>query len=395
MDPSILIGWGALAVTVGAVLFRIGMRIGVQLGSTQRSKHNEEQRQEKESTFYFRGLNFLLSDEPDKAIEEFIKVVRINSDTVEIHLSLGNLFRTRGEVGRAIRIHQNIIARPDLSEQNHTAALFALAEDYRQGGFVDRSVEAHRRVLSVDPNHQKALAGLMALHESEGRWDLALDVLKKLQQVSGQLDPRREAHLLLHQGSELAQNTHLEARINLFKSAIKVYPGCVEAYRLLGEAQLVSNKTRAAIKSFSTLKKTRPSHFFLLVDPLYKAYSQLGDEKGFDRCMDQAVCAPSASTPLILRWSQILEERNQLQKATEVLRQGISRYPGSATLARRLVLLLEQQNQYQEAITIAEKCLDHRTDQQPEFQCAHCGFKAQDIDWKCPQCHYWDTMEPL
>ena len=406
-----LIGWSALAFTVGLVLFRTGYRMGREKW-VHHSNPQKDSRQQ-ESTCCFRGLNFLLSDEPDKAIEEFIKAVRINSETVEIHLSLGNLYRTRGEVGRAIRIHQNIIARPDLSDINRSTALFALAEDYRQGGFLDRAVAAYRRVLRVNPNHQKALAGLQTLHENEGRWDLALEVLHQLKRISNQADPRREAHLRLRHGLEQQKEAEKSERLTLalphktttkattkiaikpFLAAIRVYPGCVEAYRLLGETQLATGNARAAIKSFRAVQKNRPSHFFLLVNALRKAYNLMNDEKGFYKCMTEAVQIPSASARLMVSWSQILEEQNHPQDAIQLLRQGVVQHPGSASLVRQLVLLLGRNHQLPEALAAADRYLDHLTSQQPVFQCAQCGFKSQDISWKCPQCHAWDTMEPL
>ena len=394
MELPHLIGWVALALTVGMGIFHTGHR----LGREEEARRHGEREQEKGAAFYFRGLNYLLTDEPDKAIEEFIKVVRINSETVEIHLSLGNLFRARGEVGRAIRIHQNIIARPNLSVHNRTSALFALAEDYRQGGFVDRAVEAYRRVLRVDPNHEKALSGLQALHENEGRWDLALEVLQRLKQVTGKDDTRREAHIRVQIGLELqGEATAGNQRLAMenFQAAIAVFPGCVEAYRLLGHAQMGEGKTRNAIKSISTLKKTRPSHFFLLINSLSQAYGRMGDEAGFVKCITEAVDAPSASARLLTRWSQMLIDRGELEEAARVLRKGVARYPGSAGIARQMILLLAKRDRCQEAVGVAERCLDHLNARQPVFQCSYCGFKSQDIYWKCPQCHNWDMMEPL
>ena len=391
MELPDLIGWLALAITVGAVVFRSGYR----LGADNEALRIRERERANEAAFYFRGLNFLLTDEPDKAIEEFIKVVRINSDTVEIHLSLGNLFRARGEVGRAIRIHQNIIARPDLSTENRTDALFALAEDYRQGGFLDRSVEAYRRVLEVDPDHRKALAGLQILHESEGRWDLALEVLQRLRRVTSQPDPRREAHLIIRGGLAPAGEDGYSASLEALQTAIDVFPGCVEAYRQLGEHQLATGKTRSAIKSFSAVKKNRPSHFFLLVNVLRKAYERVGDEKGFEKCMAEAVGAPTAPARLLTRWSQLLEEQERLEEAEQVLRKGMAQYPASAAVAHQLILLLSRMDKWPEAVSVAVAFLDQLTSRQPVFQCAQCGFRSQDIYWKCPQCLQWDTLEPL
>lgn len=383
LSPLLLI-----LLVVAGVAFDLGRRLHPRAEAPPR-------RREDESALYFKGVNYLLTDEPDKAIEAFTQAVRLNSETVEIYLSLGNLFRARGEVGRAIRIHQNIIARPSLDPEQRTAALYALAEDYRQGGFVDRAVEAYRQVLNVDENHKKALAGLQALHESEGRWEDAHNALKRLERVTGKNDPRREAHLYLQLGREEQRQGNKEAALSHFRLAIKVFPGCVEAWRLLGQAELENGEVKAAIKSFGASKKTRPSHFFLLVDALQRAYDLIGDERGFEKCMREAAQARSAPSRLLIRWAQWLSASGRHDEAVRVLTEGLVKYPGSAEVASMLVALLARAGQWPEAVEAARRCLDHLNAQQHNFQCAQCGFTSRDIYWKCPQCHHWDTMEPL
>ncbi|MBF0179053.1 MAG: tetratricopeptide repeat protein [Magnetococcales bacterium] len=395
MDFPYLIGWAALSVTLGAIIFGAGRR----LGREEEALRIRRQDDGKEAAFYFRGLNFLLADEPDKAIEEFIKFVRINSETVEIHLSLGKLYRARGEVGRAIRIHQNLIARPNLSVEHRTAALYALAEDYRQGGFVDRAVDAYRQVLNVDPEHRAALAGLQGMHENEGRWDMALDVLKRLEKVTRAPDPRREAHIRVRMGMEIqsrqGSGVVSDEAMDHYQTAIKVFPGCVEAHRLLGEAQLTQGRTRGAIKSFEALKTSRPSHFFMLAEALRRAYERDGDPGGFEKCMNEAVHAFSSSARLVVYRARMLEEQGRLVEATELLRAGMAKHPGSLGIICPLIPLLAKQNLWQEAVATAQRQLDRMLAVQHAFQCARCGFKAQDIYWKCPQCLQWDSMEPL
>lgn len=391
MELSLFIGWLGMSIAVAVLTYTLGRRES----SRPELENLSPRREESDSTFYYRGLSFLLSDEPDKAIEEFTKAVRINSETVEIYLSLGNLFRARGEVGRAIRIHQNIIARPNLPNEVQAAALFALGEDYRQGGFVDRAVEYYRRVLAIDGDHRKAMAGLLALHESEGRWDNAHNILKRLEKVTGKPDPRREAHLLLQLGQEALRRGDAENAEEQFRAAIRVFPGCVEAYRLMGEEHLAKGRVKAAIKSFGALKRTRPSHFFMLLDPLKRAYEEIDEASGFEVCMRDAVASPSASSQLLVRWGEMLHEQGRSDEAIQVLKNGLTKYPNSAEIARLLVKLLADQGNVQEAVTAAGWYLDHMTARQHSFQCGQCGFKSQEIYWKCPQCHNWDTLEPL
>ncbi|MEO5345683.1 MAG: tetratricopeptide repeat protein [Magnetococcus sp. YQC-9] len=395
MDLPHLAGWAALAVTLGAVIFGAGRRLGREEGAHARRREDGGE----ESAFYLRGLNFLLADEPDKAIEEFVKFVRINSETVEIHLSLGKLFRARGEVGRAIRIHQTLIARPNLSEAHRTAALHALAEDYRQGGFVDRAVEAYRQVLRVDPEHRAALAGLQAMHENEGRWDMALEILKRWEKVTEEKDPQREAHIRVRMGLEEQQRPGTksggERAMVQFAEAIRVYPGCVEGRRLLGELLLSQGRTHEAIEVLEGVKGSRPSHCFMLLDLMRRAYEQAGDEEGFFRGMRTAHAALASSPRLVLHWARLLERRGRPDEAVEVLRVGKAHHPRALVIVAPLIALLDRRDQGKEALEIARRHLDGLLGAQPAFQCGRCGFKSQDIYWKCPQCHQWDTMDPL
>ncbi|MBF0310902.1 MAG: tetratricopeptide repeat protein [Magnetococcales bacterium] len=374
--------------------------LGYLHGQSLWRRREGESRAEGEKASYYRGLHFLITDEPDKAIEEFTKAVRLNLETVEIYLSLGNLFRARGEVGRAIRIHQTIIARPNLPQETLCAALYALGEDYRQGGFVDRAVEAYRRVLEIDDGHQRAIQGCLSLHESEARWDHALERLRRLQQLTNRKDPRREAHLLVKQAMEFGlsgtvDEDHRERMLQTLREAITIFPGCVEAHRLLGEALLRQGQVEEAIQSFAAVRTTRPSHFFLLVDSLRLAYECRGDVAGFEQCLSEAVQAPAVSPRLMVWWSAWLAERERQEEAIVVLRRGLDTCAESLEIALQLATLLARKGCFEEAWQVARGGLERQIHLLHHFQCTQCGFRSRDIYWKCPQCHRWDTMEPL
>ncbi|HSH40689.1 MAG TPA: tetratricopeptide repeat protein, partial [Arenicellales bacterium] len=134
---------------------------------------------------YFQGLNFLLNEQPDKAIEVFLKVLEVDSETVEMHLALGNLFRRRGEIERATRIHQNLIARPNLEEHHRLQALFQLAQDYLRAGLLDRAESLLLELSDVDRHAESALRLLKDIYEQESEWEKAVDVLRRLEKIQG------------------------------------------------------------------------------------------------------------------------------------------------------------------------------------------------------------------
>ncbi|MBF0611877.1 MAG: tetratricopeptide repeat protein, partial [Magnetococcales bacterium] len=238
----------------------------------------------------------------------------------------------------------------------------------------------------------------------EGRWDKALTVLKRMEKLTGTPDPRREAHLLVRLGqdaisrgkSQKEASEEDESEItDYLRRAIKVFPGCVEAYRLLGEHYMTAGKPKSAIKILTDLMKARPSHFFLLVDALQRAHTLQNDEKGFEKCMNQAVAMPVSSSKLLLRWAQHLAQQGRVEEAQAVLVTGITRHPGNPDLNRHYAELLVREGRCEDAIVSVQHCLDHIIAKQHQFQCSRCGFRSLDIFWKCPQCHHWDTMEPL
>ncbi|MEG3638271.1 lipopolysaccharide assembly protein LapB [Magnetococcus sp. PR-3] len=394
MTFSFLVEW-APWIALGLILFGIGYRVGQHAPV----EDPEEIARRRDAAFTYRGLNFLLNDEPDKAIEAFSQAVRVNSETVEVYLSLANLFLKQGELGRAIRMHQNLLERPNLSRETRIAALYGLGEDYRKSGFVDRAIHSYHQTLEEDPGHLKALSALMNLHENENRWDKALEILERLQKVTGDPDPRRDAHLRVQIGREqlrhdVAPPSPDEATRNL-EQAIESHPGCVEARRIMAEKALKDGNPEQAVTLLKELRHTRPGHMFLLVDVLRRSYDALEDLSGFESCMDEAAHAQSASPQLIVQWSIWLEAEQRLEDVDTLMKMGLERRGDSAVLARWYVAFLVRQGQFEQALEVAQQSLDGMVGRQPNFRCTHCGFESHEIYWKCPQCHQWDEMEPL
>ncbi|ABK42685.1 Tetratricopeptide TPR_2 repeat protein [Magnetococcus marinus MC-1] len=394
MTFSFFVEW-APWIVMGLILFGIGYRMGQHAPM----EDMEEMARRRDAAFTYRGLNFLLNDEPDKAIEAFSQAVRVNSETVEVYLSLANLFLKQGELGRAIRMHQNLLERPNLSRETRIAALYGLGEDYRKSGFVDRAVHAYHQTLEVDPGHLKALRALMTLHENEKRWDKALEMLERIRKVTGDEDPRRAAHLRVQIGREQLRHDvappSVEDATRNFERAIEVHPGCVEARRIMAEVALKGGDPGHAVDLLKELRHTRPGHMFLLVDILRRSYDALEDRCGFESCMDEAAHAQSASPQLMVQWGKWLEAEGRLEEVSALLEMGLRRRPDSAVLAQWYVAFLGRHGRSDEGLLVATRCLDGIVGRQPNFRCTHCGFESHEIYWRCPQCHEWDEMEPL
>src|SRR6476660_4080986 len=190
------------------------------------------------STNYFRGLNYLLNEQQDKAIEVFLKLAEINRDTVETHLALGNLFRRRGEVDRAIRVHQHLIARPNLNEDEKTVALLELGEDYMRAGLLDRAETLFTDLVAMDAHVPSALRHLISIYQHEKDWAKAIDHARRLAKIAGDSQGPVIAQFYCEQAEQArAAKNFADAHDHLIH-AFESQPECVRAYIVLGHVEM-------------------------------------------------------------------------------------------------------------------------------------------------------------
>jgi len=205
---------------------------------------------------YFKGLNYLLNEEPDKAIDVFIKLIDVDSDTVETHLALGLLFRRRGEVNRAIRIHQNLIARTTLNPQQRSLALFELAHDYRHAGLLDRAEDLFRELAISGKYQVLALRQLLEIYQQEQDWNKAINIAQKLVVFDN-----KQMHTIAQYYCELAedyrQKGQNDAALEAIENALKADQNCVRASLIEGQLALQRDSREQAYFSVSTSRTTR------------------------------------------------------------------------------------------------------------------------------------------
>ncbi|HET9664985.1 MAG TPA: lipopolysaccharide assembly protein LapB, partial [Burkholderiales bacterium] len=223
---------------------------------------------------YFKGLNFLLNEQPDKAIEAFIEVVKVDPQTIELHFALGSLFRRRGEVERAIRMHQNLVERADLEEDKRMHALFELAQDYLKAGLLDRAEELFAKLEST-VHAEAALKFLLEIYEQEKDWQKAIGVADKLQRVTGRSYQKEIANFYC----ELASNEMIHSRPDAARphlaEALAHHRLSVRANLLLGEVERNAGNTEGAIEAWKRIESQNPHYLALVADKLLAAFTQL------------------------------------------------------------------------------------------------------------------------
>src|SRR5215813_4812118 len=208
-------------------------------------------------TSYFRGLNFLINQQPDKAIEAFIEVVKVDPQTVELHFALGNLFRRRGEVERAIRMHQNLADRADLATEQRVSAVFELGQDYLKAGLLDRAEEMFQK-LAGTPYEQSAFKFLLEIYEQEKDWLQAIDVSRRMDSVTGQSSQREIAHFYCELAQSEMTHSRPEQARSYLQEALNINRKCVRAHVLLGDIALSERQPEEAIECWKRIEAQDP-----------------------------------------------------------------------------------------------------------------------------------------
>jgi len=233
---------------------------------------------------YVVGLNYLLNEQPDKAVDIFIKLLEVDSETVETHLALGSLFRRRGEVDRAIRIHQNLIARPQLSLVQRKEALMALGQDYMSAGVFDRAERIFLEVVELGGAREiSSMHGLLAIYQQEKAWEKALDVIKKLEVSTGNCMSSQAAHYYCEIASQaLKNNTHDKAH-QAVKQALVIDRHSVRASLMLANIEIKNGRFKQAIRALKYVPDQDAEFLTEIIAPLVHCHRELDS---MDECID-------------------------------------------------------------------------------------------------------------
>lgn len=343
---------------------------------------------------YFKGLNFLLNEQPDKAIEVFIKMLEVDRDTVEMHLALGNLFGRRGEVERATRIHQNLVARPNLDKHQRTQALFQLGQDYFRAGLFDRAESLFLELADTDQHSEQALDHLLQIYEREKEWDQAITTARRLARVSG----RSQKEVIAHYYCELAESAISEARYDEAREsiarALDTDPRCARATIQLGRVEAVNGNYRESIRVWRQLEKQDPRYLGEVVDWIAGSYRTLGDEEGLREFLSFAL-ERYGGISLMLSLVDLAERQDGSARAERVLADWLRRYPSIPGLYRLIQLKLAQaESREMRDLELLKGMIGGIVEKTPAYACRRCGFSGRVLHWQCPGCKGWNTVEP-
>jgi len=342
---------------------------------------------------YFQGLNFLLNEQQDQAIEAFIEVVKVDPQTVELHFALGSLFRRRGEVDRAIRMHLNLVERSDLDELKKQQALFELAQDYLKAGILDRA-EAAFESLHGTPYEKEALEFLLEIFQKEHDWLKAINITQRLSALTGESHGRLAAFFFCELAvSELAQK-QTEAAVVHLEQALNVDANGVRANMMLGDIALAAGQAARAIEIWKKVEQQDAQYLPLVAERLLKGYRQNNDENGgILLLLGYLQKFPSLDLMNVL-FSAIVQ-RDGAEAAYQLVRNELKRNPSLLGLDKLLeAQLLAYNGERRADIELVKGLIHNRTRSLAMYRCGHCGFKAKQFYWHCPACHRWESYSP-
>jgi len=342
---------------------------------------------------YFKGLNFLLNEQPDKAIEAFIEVVKVNPQTIELHFALGSLFRRRGEVDRAIRMHQNLAEREDLAQEQKLQALLELAQDYLKAGLLDRAEELFLK-LDATQHAEAALHFLLEIYEQEKEWRKAIVIAEKLEVLSGSSFQKEIANFYCELAArELMQSRPAAARPHLAE-ALDHHRLCVRANLLLGDLERDLGNRQAAIAAWQHIESQNPAYLSLVAERLLTAYREEGQpDEGLN--LLRVFLEKYPSLDLLDMVYQATLAGSGPQAAYRLVRDEVRRTPTLLGLDKLLeAQLLDVPPERRNDLELIKQLIHQHTRSLALYKCEHCGFRARQFYWHCPACGEWETYAP-
>ena len=342
---------------------------------------------------YFRGLNFLLNEQPDKAIESFIEVVKVDPQTIDLHFALGSLFRRQGETERATRMHQNLLDRPDLPADKRDMATFELAQDFLRAGLLDRAERLFSQ-LAGTPFEHASLGHLISIYEQEKDWPRAIRATRRMEELSKTPYFREiaEYHCEIAQAA-LVRRDDAAVQKEL-ADALAAHRGCVRATLIAGDLALAQGARAEAIAHWQRIETQNPAFLSLAADRVAEAFRSDGDvEQGIRVLSSWQAQYPSLDI-LNALFTLVLEAKGPVA-AGDLVKGELARNPTLLGLDRLLeAQLLAAPPERRHDLELVKGLVGAHIKRLGLYRCEHCGFRARQFYWRCPSCQKWETYSP-
>ena len=340
----------------------------------------------------FRGLRLLLSDQPDRAIDAFIEVVKLDPETIELHYALGSLFRRRGEIDRAVRIHNYLLSRADLPAAERANALAELGQDYLKGGMLDRAENAFSRLLDERPHRFEALRSLLRVYQMEREWARAIECARHLEAEAGETHTIATAHFHCELAERSIAAGDLDGAGRQLEEALRAYDRSVRAAMLAGDVALRRGQRADAIGHWLRIVAENPEYTPLVVDRLMAALDAQGRRAEAASLLRRSLLEHPSIDSLDqgFRW---IREWEGAEAAETLLREELKRHP-SLLGFERLLAIRDGQVSADPELALLRGLIRTQAQKVARYRCERCGFRSREFYWNCPGCSSWDSYPP-
>lgn len=370
----------ALAFVCGIAVTRLCI---THFGQGKKNQVNKE---------YFKGLNFLLNEEPDKAIEVFIKALEVDSETVELHLALGGLFRRKGQVDRATRIHQNLIARPSLTDEQRLQAIYELAQDYYKAGLLDRAENLFLELKESVSYRRQAIDGLCCIYQQEKEWQSAIDVLRSHRRVDRPNYAKQLAHFWCELAEQAINKQQYEEARRYLRSALSEDRSTARAVLLRGQLAYQQQDYVKAMSLWQAMSANKPALAELVVDKMILTYQSLNDHEGLSAYLLSDSSIPKSEKAFEL-WQSTLTQLLGSDVATKHIFEQVQSEGLSSPVAGHLHQAAERNHlSAEQQLALLKDLLARAKKRKIEYTCERCGFDTKAMYWHCPSCGEWESF---
>lgn len=375
--------------------------IGWWLGrkSTKKKAESSEQQQALAQS-YAQGLNYLLNERHDDAIDKFIDALEVSSATFDTHLGLGNLLRRRGEYDQAIRVHQNLLARPSLARASQQKAQLELARDYISAGWLDRAERLLQELVETSSDlRNTSLEYLVEVYRDEREWAKAIHAVnllhgRRFKRLSSEWAPV-QAHFCCELAEEainskdyLSARRHLDAALGYDRSSVR-------ANLLWGRLEYLLNRPREAIRVLQRIPKQNPDYIPEILELLITCYEAVDDERGLDKYLESLLREHPSNSVLIALTERIHQQQSEAA-AADFMGKQLALRPSLRGLGHYIDLHMDTtQGRARENLSLLKTLIDQLIASRPHYRCSNCGFSGNQLHWLCPSCKHWDSVRSV
>jgi lipopolysaccharide biosynthesis regulator YciM len=381
---------------VTALLLPVAALSGWLIGRREAAAQAARREQSSQiATDYFTGLNYLLHDRPDKAIEVFVKVLEVESETVETHLALGNLFRRRGEVDRAIRIHQNLVARSTLDIRQRGLALLELGLDYMRSGLFDRAENLFIELLDTGLYQQQSLRHLVDIYQQEQDWAKALEFCSRLEAATGQNLSNERAHFMCEQAQALIERQCREEAQELLDKAFATDRKCVRATLMSANLAMQARDFDRALQHLKRVEQQDIDFLPEALPMIVKCFRQLERHDELRDYLDRLAALRAGVSPT-LALAELMGEQEGRESAKRYVVQELKIRPTIRGIERLIEYALSgAAGEAREDLLILKETALRLIAGKATYKCGSCGFAGRSLHWQCPGCKSWSTVKPI